>query len=370
MKRNNFKKIVLTGGGTAGHILPTLAVAEEIEKQAPKTKFIYIGSKYGLESKIIPGTKYQFYGISVGKLKRYWAWDNFLTLFKVFIGFFESLKILYYERPDVIFAKGGYVTVPVVIAGWFLKIPSIIHESDSILGLANKILSVFSYRIATAYPSRYYHKKYQKKIVYAGLPIRKDFLEINKNKLYEKFDLSSKLPIVLVFGGSQGAHQINILISKIIRKILKNAQVIHITGDMDNEKMNQKRSRLTEDLKERYKIFRFITDEMPDALNVADLVISRCGANTLAEISACKKPAILIPLSTSASNHQISNALIFQENKAAVILNEKKIKPIELLKKINDLISRPFLLEELGKRANKFYRPNSAQIIAKEIINL
>ncbi len=364
------KKVVLTGGGTAGHIWPTLIVAGELEKQNPKIKFIYIGSKSGLEAKIIPGTKYKFYGISTGKLRRYFSFQNFLMPFQVLIGFFQALKILAREKPDVIFAKGGYVTVPTVLAGWFLKIPAIIHESDSVLGLANRFLSRFARKIATAYPSRYYPKKYQRKIFWSGLPTGKEFFKAEKNKAYQVFGLSDKLPIVLVFGGSQGAAKINYLVSRILKNLLEKCQLIHITGSLDFEKISKKQKSLSSKLKERYKVFEFLSKEMPLAFKVADLLVCRCGANSLAEIAALKKAAILIPLPTSASNHQFHNAQIFKENRAAQVLTEDKIKPSMLAKKILDLISRPFLLKNLRERAGRFYKPDAAKILAREILKI
>ncbi len=364
------KKVVLTGGGTAGHIWPTLVVAKEIEKQNPKIKFIYIGSKTGLEAKIIPGTKYKFYGISAGKLRRYFSWQNFLMPFQVLVGFFQAAKILAREKPDVIFAKGGYVTVPTVLAGWFLKIPAIIHESDSVLGLANRFLSRFARKIATAFPAKYYRPKYRKKIFWSGLPVREEFFEAEKNKAFQVFGLSDKLPIVLVFGGSQGAAKINYLISRILKNLLGKCQLIHITGSLDFEKISKKQKSLPAELKERYKVFEFLSKEMPLAFEAADLVVSRCGANSLAEIAALKKASILIPLPTSASNHQFHNAQIFKENRAAVVLTEDKIKPSMLAKKILDFISRPFLLKDLRKRAGKFHKPDAAKILAREILEL
>lgn len=364
------KKVALTGGGTAGHIWPTLAVAKEIEKQNPKIKFIYIGSKTGLEAKIIPGTKYKFYGISTGKLRRYFSWQNFLMPFQVLVGFFQALKILAREKPDAIFAKGGYVTVPVVLAGWFSKIPAIIHESDSILGLANKFLSRFARKITTAFPAKYYRPKYRKKIFWSGLPIGEEFFKAEKNKAFQVFGLSDKLPIVLVFGGSQGAAKINYLVSRILKNLLEKCQLIHITGSRDFEKMSKKQKALPAKLKERYKVFEFLSKEMPLVFKVADLIVSRCGANSLAEIAALKKASILIPLPTSAGNHQSANARIFKESRAAMVLTEDKIKPPILAKKISDLISRSFLLKELGERAGRFYKPDAAKILAREILKL
>jgi len=369
-KLKKIKKIALTGGGTAGHISPTLLVANELEKMSPSTKFIYIGSKSGMESKIVPGTGIRYFGISAGKIRRYWSFRNFLTPIFVLVGFFQSLFILAHEKPDIIYAKGGYVTVPPVIAGWFLKIPSVIHESDSVLGLANRILSIFAKKIATAYPVKYYPVKLHKKIIWVGLPVRQELISAEKNQGYQIFGLSDKLPTVLIFGGSQGARKINQLFLGKIGQILNNCQVIHLTGKYDYQKALKKRKTLKSELRERYQVFDFLFDEMPYAEKVADLIVARCGANTLTEIAAARKASILIPLPSSAANHQFFNAQIFKENKAAQVLSEDNLKPKILAKKIIDLISRPFLLKQLGENAAQFYQPDATQKIAEEILNL
>lgn len=369
-EKKTITKIALTGGGTAGHIWPILDVAREIKKNNPSVKFIYIGSKSGLESKIIPGTDYQFYGIYSGKLKRYFSWSNFLMPLWIVMGFFQALKILARERPKAVFAKGGYVTVPVVIAGWFLRIPALVHESDSVLGLANRILSRFVIKIAVSYPEKYYPKKYQKKMIYSGLPVRKELLESNTNKAYQVFGLSDKLPVIFIFGGSQGARKINYLILRILNKLLEKCQIIHITGDLDFEKVKNKKISLSPKFKVRYKIFDFLSKEMAFAFQVADLIVSRSGANSMVEIAALKKAAILIPLPNSASNHQKKNAQIFKENRAAIVLEENSIKPSFLSKKILDLINHPYLLKELGETAGKFYKKDAAKVLADKILKL
>ncbi|HLC38551.1 MAG TPA: undecaprenyldiphospho-muramoylpentapeptide beta-N-acetylglucosaminyltransferase [Patescibacteria group bacterium] len=363
------KKIVLTGGGTAGHIRPTLSVADEIKKIDPEIEFIYIGLKSGMEAKIVSGTDFKFYGIHAGKIKRYWSGSNFLTPLVVILGFFESLSILLREKPQAIFAKGGYVTVPVAMAGWFLKIPILIHESDSVMGLSNKFLSRLAKKVATVFPASSYSKKIQPKIIWSGLPIKKEILNLQKNKAYQIFGLSDQIPITLVFGGSQGSFRINELILKNLKKLLSITQILHFTGVEDFERVNQKRKRLATELKERYQIFDF-SEEIYYGLKAANLVIARAGASSLSEISAFGKASIIIPLPTSAANHQVSNAEIYREAKAAVVLKEENLSANSFLKKVQSLISRPFLLEQLGKNANSLYKANAATTIAKNVLDL
>lgn len=364
-------KIALSGGGTAGHIWPTLDVANQIKKIEPEAQFIYLGSRGEIEKNIIPQKQIKLYQIFSGKLRRYWSWENFIDPIKVIIGFFQSLIILAKNRPQVVFAKGGYVTVPVVIAARLLKIPTIAHESDSILGLANRILFRLVQKIMISFPSYNYGKKYQKKLFYSGLPTREEFFQTNdKSEGYKTFKISDRIPVLLITGGSQGSHIINKNISKIASSILEKYQIIHSTGSLDYSKIKKRKHHLKEDKAERYKIYRFLPNLMPEALKIADLVVSRAGANTLAEISALSRPSIIIPLATAASNHQYYNARVYAEYKAAIVIEEKDLTPKKLQKTILDLLNRKVLLEQLGKNAHKLAKPNAAKIIAEHVLSL
>lgn len=366
----NNLKIALTGGGTAGHIWPVLDVAEEISKKIKGNDFIYLGSKEGLEAKLVPATNIKFFQVSSGKLRRYWSWQNLIDPVKIMMGFLQARKILKKERPKVLFAKGGYVTVPVVLAARSLKIPIVCHESDSVLGLANRILYRIVQKIMVSFPAHYYSQKYQKKLFYSGLPVRRNFFRAQKFKGYQVFGLSDRLKTLLVTGGSQGAHFINQMILRICPEILKDFQIIHLTGILDFEQAKNVRANLPEDQKDHYKIYDFLSEEMPEAMAMADLIVSRAGANTLAEIAILAKPSILIPLPLAAANHQNLNAQIFGENKAAVVLDQQKITPEKLLKTILDLLNHQVLLEQLGENAQKFSKPGAAKIIAEHILSL
>ena len=361
-------KIVLTGGGTAGHIMPILYLAKLLKK-SKNNQIYFIGVKQELAKELISKFEIPYYSIYAGKMRRYFSFANLLSPFQFAIGFFQSLSILRKIKPDLVFAKGGYVTVPVGMAAKFLKIKLLIHESDVKMGLSNKILAKFAVKIFTNFSVSYYPEKYHQKIVRVGIPVNPDFLKPIDQNILASFGFSKKLPTILIFGGSLGAQNINFAVSKILSKLLQNYQVIHITGKLNYEKFLQRQKRLSKDLQKNYKVFDFLHSQMPKVLTSCDLVVCRAGANTLNEISALGKPAILIPLPSAASNHQLYNAKVFQREKAAILIEESKLNSQKLFKTIRDLLKREFLLKTLGENAKKMYFPNSAEKIVEEIEN-
>lgn len=361
------KKIILTSGGTAGHIWPILAVAKEIKKQNSKSKFLFVGSKNGVEATLVPQFGLKFSGILAGKLRRYWSWENLIDPFKSIIGFFQSILIIIRFKPDIIFAKGGYVSFPVGLAAWVMRKKIIIHESDSVLGLTNKILSIFAKKICVSFPKENYPKKYHQKMIYTGLPVRNEILAGSKEKIYADFDLNPQVPLILVTGGSQGAHDMNVVIARMLTDILNFTQVIHLTGKLDFTKLKLLRQKLPYRLQSRYRVIDFVLEGMGDILKAADLVISRAGATTIAELAALGKPAILIPLPTAAANHQEKNAEVLRFAHAALIIYQEDLSTKVLIEKIKELLDRPAVLEKLSDNIANFYLKDSAQKIAQII---
>ena len=355
-------KIILTGGGTAGHIWPTLAVQKAIEKKH-KTEFLYIGSKNGLEAKIVPEQSIFYKSISVGKLRRYFSWNNFIDPFRAMQGFFQASKIIKRFKPDIIFAKGGYVTAPVVLAAWIQSVPIILHESDSVMGMANKFLSKYATKIAVTFPLQYYPKTIRNKAVYTGLPIRKEFLQDARCKIQD----TNRRKTVLITGGSQGAGAINHLIFSILPKLTEKYKVIHLTGEADFQRSQKLKNQLSKLQQTNYQNHSFVTKEMVGFLKSADLVVSRSGGAVF-ELAAMKKPAILIPLPSAASDHQNKNAEIFAQNHASLVLKESELTPNKLLANINDLITKPVLLKRFSDNIYKMSMPNAADKIAELIL--
>ena len=366
-------KVVLTGGGTAGHVYPVLDFWQEFKSRFPdrEIKVLYIGSKGGPEKRIVKNQKIEFRAIYAGKWRRYFDWQNFGDIFKVFAGFWQSLYYLLRFRPGLVLAKGGYVTVPVGWAAWILRIPIILHESDATMGLSNRILFPFAKIVAVAFPpTSYYPIKFREKMIWAGLPIRKDLLNFIQDQARIGLGLGRTLPILLVMGGSQGAQFINQLIYQEKTRLLENMEIIHLVGKANILEAKKEKASLPPILRVRYHVFGFLDKKMGDVLGLADLVVARCGANTIFELAATEKPAILIPYYYSASAHQEKNADLLRRKKAAIILYQDRIESQTLAKNILALMADQNKREILSHRIAKFYKSNAAEIVAEQMENV
>jgi UDP-N-acetylglucosamine--N-acetylmuramyl-(pentapeptide) pyrophosphoryl-undecaprenol N-acetylglucosamine transferase len=365
-------KIVLTGGGTGGHLFPLIAVAKELEKELGQdVEFLYLGTGEKLEKLTMDAAGIKTKHILAGKKRRYFSFKNFIDVFKIPLGFIQSLWILLWYMPDVIFAKGGYAPVPVVIAGWFYRIPILIHESDAVPGMANKILSKFSDRVAVSYPGaeRYFP---QSKTALTGNPIRQEIKEGDANNLRKRFGFTESKPIIFVIGGSQGSKAINEAILRILIKLILRAQVVHQTGEKNYEEVVRQAGEAgIKAGREGYVPLRFLDiDLIKDAYAAADLVISRAGANTISEIAACGKAAILIPLSGAASNHQAMNANELARIGGALVLEEENLGENLLLQKIEKILDDEEFRRSMEEKIMAFYHPDAGEKIARGIIEL
>lgn len=309
------KKIVLTGGGTAGHVTPNIALLPKLKEL--DYDIHYIGSYDGIEKKLIEEMGIPYYGISSGKLRRYFDIKNFTDPFKVIKGYSEAAKLMKQIKPDVVFSKGGFVTVPVVIAAHRKKIPTVIHESDMTPGLANKLCISSATQICCNFPETVSYLP-EGKANLTGSPIRKELLEGSKIRAEKFCGFTLHKPTVLIIGGSLGAAAVNDAVRKILPKLLTKYNVIHLCG----------KDKLDESLKgtQGYAQFEYIKKELADLFALADIVISRAGANAICELLALKKPSILIPLPASASRgDQILNANSFKKQGFSEVLEEEKI---------------------------------------------
>ena len=280
------KHIVLTGGGTAGHVTPNIALIPTLK--AAGYQISYIGSYEGIERKLIEEMGIPYYGISSGKLRRYFDPKNFSDPFRVLKGFHEAKKLLKKLKPDVVFSKGGFVTVPVVIAAKKCKIPAIIHESDMTPGLANKLCIPSAVKVCCNFPETVSSLPADKAVL-TGTPIRQELLKGDKEAGRQFCGFTSDKPVLMVIGGSLGAASVNDHVRKILPELLKEFQVIHLCG----------KGKMDESLNgtEGYVQYEYIKEELPDLFALSDVVISRAGANAICEISALHKPNLLIPLS-------------------------------------------------------------------------
>ena len=368
-------KILLTGGGTGGHITPLLTIVSEIkkmesEKGVKKSEFLFIGPKSEF-NKNISEKEISIKLIQAGKLRRYFSFENFIDIFRIIIGIIQSLYFVDKFKPDLIFSKGGFVSVPPVIAGWFLRVPIITHESDIVPGLANRIISRFSKKSLVSF---YHSKKYfsEKKVILTGSPVREEILQGDKNRARKIFNLNENIPTILIFGGSQGARKINKVILKSLPLILETFQVIHSCGNKNYEKLKIEVEEKNLKNISRYKIYPFLSSELKDAFALSDLVISRAGANSLFEIIALEKPSIIIPLSNSANNHQVENANFFQKRGMLINLNEKELNEkilTELLFKLfNENKIRADMIDKMHKY-NNFINQRPVYNIIEEIFD-
>ncbi|MBQ0001670.1 MAG: undecaprenyldiphospho-muramoylpentapeptide beta-N-acetylglucosaminyltransferase [Clostridiales bacterium] len=321
------KHIVLTGGGTAGHVTPNIAMIPKLKELGYNIS--YIGSYDGIEKKLIEELGIPYYGISSGKLRRYFDWKNFTDPFRVLKGFAEARKLLKQLKPDVVFSKGGFVTVPVVVSAGQLKIPTLIHESDMTPGLANKLCIPSATKVCCNFPETVNSLPKDKGVI-TGTPIRQELLTGDKEAARKFCGFTSEKPVIMVMGGSLGAASVNENVRKILPELLKDFQVVHLCG----------KGKLDEKLvgTEGYVQYEYIKEELPDLFALCDIVISRAGANAICELNALRKPNLLIPLSAKASRgDQILNARSFERQGFSMVMEEEEITEEKLLAAVQAL---------------------------------
>jgi UDP-N-acetylglucosamine--N-acetylmuramyl-(pentapeptide) pyrophosphoryl-undecaprenol N-acetylglucosamine transferase len=310
------KKIILTGGGTAGHVMVNVALIPKLKERG--WNIAYIGSHQGIEREIIAKMDdVPYFPISTGKLRRYFDWNNFKDPFKVLKGTWQAYRIIKKEKPDIIFSKGGFVSVPVIIGAWLSGVPSIIHESDITPGLANKIAMPFATKICVTFPETMHHVK-EEKGVYLGAVVREELKRGDADKGRKLCQFEKGKPVLLAMGGSLGSKRINDALRANLQTLLSDFQIVHICGkgNVDAKLANEK----------GYKQFEYVHEDLPHLLAMADIVLSRAGANSIFEFLALRKPMLLIPLSKEASRgDQILNARSFEKSGYAEVLMEEDL---------------------------------------------
>jgi len=364
-------RIIFTGGGTGGHLFPIIAVARELKKinQTPDgqpLEMLFVGpktvgeeafSKEGIASK----------NILAGKLRRYFSGHNLLDVFRVIIGFFESLWILFSYMPNVVFSKGGFGSVPVVLVAWIYRIPVLVHESDSVPGLSVKLTSHFSKRIAISFPraASFFPAK---KTALLGNPVRSDIFSGSKEQAKSLFQLAGQKPLLLILGGSQGAKTINDIVFLAMKGLLEKCEIIHQCGQ---ENFSELKTLLGTNIPPEYHLYSFLDEEqMKHALAAADLVISRAGAGSIFEIAGSGKPSILIPLPDSAGDHQKTNAFDYALTGATLVLVQENLTPNFLKDRVFALLENPDLLAKMSAAAKTFAKPDADRIIAQEVLSI
>lgn len=321
------KRIILTGGGTAGHVTPNIALLPRLREL--QYDIHYIGSYNGIEKELIEQFHIPYHGISSGKLRRYFSLKNFSDPFRVLKGFSEAKSLIKELNPDVIFSKGGFVSVPVVMAGGRRHIPTIIHESDMTPGLANKLSIPSATKVCCNFPETLEHLP-ENKAVLTGSPIRQELLTGNRSATLKFCGLPGDKPVILIIGGSLGSVAVNNAVRLILPELLQDFHVIHLCG----------KGKVDSSLKDLqgYVQFEYIQDELKDLFALTDIVISRAGANAICELMALRKPNLLIPLSANASRgDQILNARSFERQGFSIVLEEEELSKEALLAAIRKL---------------------------------
>jgi len=368
------KKIVFTGGGTGGHIFPIIAVAEEMRKRDLNLDLSYIGPSDFTSETFLTKAKIKTHYISSGKIRRYFSVGSFFAnlidvLINVPFGIFQAFLIMFFIAPDVVFSKGGFGSVPVIIAAWVLRIPIFMHESDMTPGLANKLGSIFSEKVFVSFPipEMEYFKK--EKMIETGNPVRKILAEGNRESAQKIFNLTYEKPVILILGGSQGSERINDVILEMLPDMLKEFEVIHQTGLAGWRRVKEESmAMIDKDLQRYYHPYFFLDEkELSSAYAAADCIVGRSGAGSIFEIALVKKPSILVPLSESAQNHQIKNAYSYAKGGACLVLEEGNFTHHFFLEKLRLLLKDDVL--KMKTAAELFSKPFAANVIARYLID-
>jgi len=347
-------RIILAGGGTMGSVSPLIAIFEEIKKQQLTAEFLWLATKSGSEEGLITSYQIPIKKISSGKLRRYFSWQNFLDPFRILVGFFQSLIIIFKFKPQAVISAGGFVAVPVTWAAWLLRRPVLIHQQDIITGLANKLMAPFA-SIVTVTFGKSLADFPAKKTHLVGNPVRADVLTGSKDEGYNFFKLDPSLPTILILGGGTGSLNLNGIVLDSLQDLVQFCQIIHLTGGRLNKVAEHS----------RYRSHTFLTKQMKNAYAIADLVIGRAGLSTLTELSALKKPAIIIPMSNT---HQEYNATEFFRNNAIALLQEGNLTPEIFSQAIKELLSDKAELSNLSRNISEIMPPGATEKIIKMIL--
>ncbi len=365
-------KLLFTGGGSAGHILPLVSIAREIRRIYPKKdlQFYYVGPKDEFSLILLSQEDFIIKTIVSGKIRRYFSFQNFIDIcFKIPFGVIQSFFLLLIIKPDLVFSKGGTSSVCVTLPCWLLRIPVFVHESDVAPGRSNQITAKWAKKIFISFPKTEYFDPNATTLV--GNPIRAEILQGSKDKAVELFNLTLSKPIFLVIGGSQGAETINDFILRIINDLLKNYEVIHVTGSQNVKEVSAEAQVMEDkDLDKYYHPVGFLDEEkMKHAYKAADLIISRSGSSSIFEIAAVGKPCILVPLpNISGGDHQAKNAYAYTEAGTGLVIEQENLTPNFFMENVQLLFLHPEKLEQMGQSALKFAKPLAARAIAREIL--
>jgi UDP-N-acetylglucosamine--N-acetylmuramyl-(pentapeptide) pyrophosphoryl-undecaprenol N-acetylglucosamine transferase len=361
-------RIIITGGGTGGHIYPGISLAREFQSRDKNNEIIFVGTEHKMESEIIPQEGFRFLGLRVKGVERKFSLESLSALFLFLGSLFTSYGIIKDFKPDLVIGTGGYVSGSVALVSSLLGIPTFIHEQNVIPGITNQFLSLTGKKVFTSFPESagYFWKK--ERIVFLGNPIRKSIWQGNKEKIIKENNLDSTKKTILVFGGSKGASTINKMVLHSLYLIEESIwlewQVLIISGEEDFKNLTEKVTKSP--FKETVRVLPYL-DNIEDAYDLADLVVCRAGATTIAELSAKGIAAILIPYPYATGNHQLYNARFLESNLAALIIEEKELNREKLAAELSKLLTDNRRLDLLARNSKKLGKRKAAQDIVDNI---
>lgn len=363
-------RVLLSGGGTGGHVYPAIAIANRIKEQYPDAEIIFVGTEKGIESEIVPKYGYELKTVTVQGFKRKIDFDNVKRVFKLFKGLEQSRKVVKKFKPDVVIGTGGYVSGPVLFNAAMSKVPTVIHEQNSFPGVTNKILSKVVTRVLTSFEDS--HERFPEgsrdKLVLTGNPVRKEILVARKNIARKNLGISEDKKMVLCYGGSGGSEEINDAMKVVIENMVKeDIAFIFATGKYYYEEFTKSIEYLN--LKPYQQVVPYLED-MANALAASDLVIGSAGAVSLAEITALGKPSIIIPKAYTAENHQEYNAKSIESKGAGIAILEKDLTPKTLNETVFRLLGDRELLIDMENASKKIGKPEAIDLICDEIIKI
>ncbi len=369
-------KVLVSGGGTGGHVYPALAVAKLLEKQY-QVKILYLGSDDGLETELAPAAGFAFAVVKAGKLRRYMSWQTFTGVARVPVGMVQAVGIVRTFAPDAVFTSGGYVAVPAGLAARLNGVPLLMHQQDVPPNLSNRLIAPLATRISVAFADSLSYFP-ARKTLQLGNPVRQEILDmrqVSPQDARTRLGLEAELPLLLVTGGSQGARHLNSVVCQSLPDLLAACQVLQISGKLLFEETRQLSEQAMANLdagtRKRYRLVAYMNEEMPTALQAAALVLCRSGAATLSELAVLGKPAILVPLPPAiGGSPQEANAAMFGRKAAAEVIRDADLKPEVLVERVKSILASDTRLKSLAEATRSFAKPDATQEIAAEVIKI
>ncbi len=369
-------RVLVSGGGTGGHVYPALAIATQLREKY-QAEIVFLGSDDGLETEIVPAAGFRLATVKAGKLRRYVSWQTITGVMRIPMGMIQAIDIVGKFHPQVVFTSGGYVAVPAGLAARLNRVPLLMHQQDVPPNLSNKLVAPLATRISVAFTDSlaYFpaHKTLQ-----LGNPIRQAMLDIRQTlpqEARQTLGFEELEPLLLITGGSQGARHLNQIVCKALPDLLAHCQVLQISGkelySEAHELSNSILAHLDESLRKRYRLVAYLNEEMPLALQAADLVLCRSGASTLSELAVLGKPSILVPLPPAiGSSPQEANAEMFERKAAAEVIKDQDLKPQVLVERVKYILSSSTSLEAMAEASRSFAKPQATQEITAELVKI